>query len=233
MTLPPLVLVPGLLCDAALWASQVATLREETPCWVADVTRDDTMAGMAHRVLEEVPYERFALAGLSMGGFVALAMVREAPQRVDRLALLDTNARPDTPERTQERLEFMALAQRASGFAAINRSLMPRLIHPSRFADESLVRAIDAMADRVGVPGYLNQQRAIMSRPDSRPHLGSIACPTLVLCGREDILTPLALHEEMAAGIPGAHLQIVDECGHMSTMERPAAVNAALRAWLG
>lgn len=233
MTLPPLVLVPGLLCDAALWASQVATLREETPCWVADVTRDDTMEGMARRVLEEVPYERFALAGLSMGGFVALAIMRAAPQRVDRLALLDTHARPDAPERTRERLEYMALAQSEGGFTAINRNLMRRLIHPSRFTDAALLRAIDAMADRVGIPGYLNQQRAVISRPDSRPHLGSIACPTLVLCGREDILTPLALHEEMAEAIPGAHLVIVDECGHMSTMEQPAAVNAALRAWLG
>jgi pimeloyl-ACP methyl ester carboxylesterase len=207
-------------------------LSGETSCWVADVTRDDTMAGMARRVLDEAPFERFAVAGLSMGGFVALAIVREAPQRVRRLALLDTNARPDAPERTRERLEFMALAQSEGGFATINRRMMPRLIHPSRMSDAPLVQAIDAMAERVGLAGYLNQQRAVMARPDSRPGLGSIACPTLVLCGREDILTPLDLHEEMAALIPGARLALVDDCGHMSTMERPEAVNAALRTWL-
>lgn len=229
----PLVLVPGLLCDAALWAPQLAALRDETPCWVAELTRDDTMAGMARRVLDEAPFERFALAGLSMGGMVSMAIVREAPERVLRLALLDTNARPDTPERTKERLQFMALAQREGSFAPINRSLMPRLVHPSRLADAQLIEAIDAMAMRVGVAGYLNQQRAIIARPDSRPGLGSIACPTLVLCGREDILTPLELHEEMAERIPGARLVLVDQCGHMSTMEQPEAVNAALRSWLG
>jgi pimeloyl-ACP methyl ester carboxylesterase len=230
---PPLVLVPGLLCDAALWEAQVAALRDDSPCWVADVTRDDTMEGMARRLLDEAPFDRFALAGLSMGGFVALATVRAAPQRVDRLALLDTNARPDTPERTRERRVFMALARQAGGFTSINRSMMPRLVHPSRFEDTRLLEAIDAMAARVGLAGYLNQQNAIIARPDSRPGLAAIACPTLVLCGREDVLTPLEFHEEMAAGIPGARLVQVDHCGHMSTMEQPEAVNAALRAWLG
>lgn len=229
----PLVLVPGLLCDAALWAPQIAALHEVAQCWVADVTRDDTMEGMAQRVLEEVPFERFALAGLSMGGMVAMAIVRAAPRRVQRLALLDTNARPDTQERTAERLEFLAFAEREHGFGVIHRLMMPRILHPSRLSDAILVRAIEAMADRVGLDGYRNQQYAIMKRPDSRPHLGAIACPTLVLCGREDDLTPLAFHEEIAAAIPGAELHVVEHCGHMSTMERPDAVNAAFRAWLG
>lgn len=229
----PLVLVPGLLCDAALWAPQIAALHEVAQCWVADVTRDDTMEGMARRVLEEVPFERFALAGLSMGGMVSMALVRAAPQRVQRLALLDTNARPDTPERTRERLEFLAFAEREHGFGVIHRLMMPRILHPARLSDAILVRSIEAMADRVGLAGYRNQQTAVMHRPDSRPHLAAIACPTLVLCGREDALTPLEFHEEIAAAIPGAELLVVEHCGHMSTMERPDAVNAALRAWLG
>lgn len=229
----PLVLVPGLLCDAALWAPQIAALHEVAQCWVADVTRDDTMEGMVRRVLEEVPFERFALAGLSMGGMVSLALVRAAPQRVQRLALLDTNARPDTPERTRERLEFLAFAEREHGFGVIHRLMMPRILHPSRLSDAILVHAIEAMADRVGLAGYRNQQYAVMRRSDSRPHLAAIACPTLVLCGREDGLTPVEFHEEIAAAIPGAELLVVEHCGHMSTLERPDAVNAALRSWLG
>ena len=229
----PLVLVPGLLCDAALWAPQIAALHEVAQCWVADVTRDDTMEGMVQRVLEEVPFESFALAGLSMGGMVSMALVRAAPQRMQRLALLDTNARPDTPERTRERREFLAFAEREHGFGVIHRLMMPRILHPSRLSDAILVRAIEAMADRVGLAGYRNQQTAVMHRPDSRPHLAAIACPTLVLCGREDGLTPLEFHEEIATAIPGAELRVVEHCGHMSTMERPDAVNAALRSWLG
>lgn len=228
----PLVLVPGLLCDAGLWAAQTAAFRDDRPCWVPDIARDDTMAAIARRVLAEAPFERFALAGLSMGGMVALAIRREAPARVERLALLDTNARPDTPERTRERQVFMALAQSERGFTTINGRMMARLVHPSRLTDEALVNAIDAMAGRVGLSGYLNQQRALIGRPDSRPDLPSIDCPTLVLCGREDILTPLDLHEEMAAGVLGARLVVVEQCGHMSTMEQPQAVNDPLRAWL-
>jgi pimeloyl-ACP methyl ester carboxylesterase len=229
----PLVLVPGLLCDAALWAPQIAALHEVAQCWVADVSRDDTMEAMAQRVLEEVPFERFALAGLSMGGMIALAIVRAAPHRVQKLALLDTNARPDTPERSRERMTFVARAEQDGGFGTIHRLMLARLVHPSRQTDAVLIRSIEAMADRVGVPGYRNQQLAVMGRPDARPGLGAIACPTVVLCGREDILTPLELHEEMAALIPGAELVVVEHCGHMSTMERPDAVNAALLSWLG
>ncbi len=228
----PLVLVPGLSCDAALWAPQVELLRDVAQCWVADVTRDDTVEAMARRVLEESPFETFALAGLSMGGFVVLAMMRIAPERVHRLALLDTNARPDIPERARERLVFMSLAQREGSFLTISGRLMARLIHPSRLQDGALVRAIQDMAERISLDGYCNQQRAIIARPDSRPVLGAIACPTLVLCGREDELSPVEMHEEMAAAIPGARLVVLEECGHMTTLERPLAVNDCMRSWL-
>ena len=228
----PLVLIPGLLCDAALWAEQIAGLADVADCWVADVTRDDTMAGMAQRLLEEAPFTRFALAGLSMGGYVAQAVMRVAADRVDRLALLDTGPGADTPERTAERMDFIGLAQRAHGFTPINRVMLPKLVHPSRLDDEPLVRAIRDMAERVGVEGYIRQQTAIIGRPDGRADLRRVACPTLVLCGREDDLTPLALHEEIAALVPGAWLVVIEQCGHMTTMERPDAVNAALRQWL-
>lgn len=228
----PLVLIPGLLCDAALWAEQLAGLADVADGWVADVTRDESMTAMAMRVLDEAPFGSFALAGLSMGGYVAQAVMRVAADRVERLALLDTGPGADTPERTAEREDLMGLALRAKGFTPINRVMLPMLVHSSRLDDEPLVDAIRDMAERVGVQAYIRQQRAIIGRPDGRADLGRIACPTLVLCGRQDALTPLALHEEMAALVPGARLEVIEECGHMTTMERPEAVNAALRAWL-
>ena len=172
------------------------------------------------------------LAALSMGGYVAQEIVRQAPRRVERLALLDTRARPDEPEETQRRHALMELAQQEGGFAPVTKRLLPLLVHPARVQDEPLVRTIREMAERVGLPAYLRQQRAIMGRPDFRPLLAAIRCPTLVLCGRQDALTPLAFHQEIAAAIPAAELKVIEACGHLSTLERPTEVNAALRAWL-
>ncbi len=226
-----LVLLPGLLCDAALWAPQVGDLSEVNP-WIADLTRHDSIAEMAAAVLREAPAERFALAGLSMGGYVAQEIVRQAPRRVERLALLDTRARPDEPEETQRRHVLMELAQQEGGFRPVTDRLLPLLVHPARVKDEPLVRTIREMAERVGLAAYLRQQRAIIGRPDFRPLLPAIRCPTLVLCGRQDALTPLAFHQEITAAIPGAGLEVIEACGHLSTLERPTEVNAALRAWL-
>ena len=227
-----LVLVPGLLCDAELWRAQVGALADVAEMWIPDHTRSDTMAGVARDVLAESPFEEFALAGLSMGGYISLEIMRQAPQRVRRLALLDTAARADTPEQTGKRHAFIELAERGK-FRGVTETLMPLLVHPSRLADRPLIDAIKRMAENVGKEGFVRQQRAIMSRVDSRPLLATIACPTLVLCGRQDQLTPLERHEEMAAGIKGAKLEIIEGCGHVSTMEKPAEVNRALRQWLG
>jgi pimeloyl-ACP methyl ester carboxylesterase len=228
----PLILIPGLLCDGELWKAQLDGLAGVAEVHVADVTRDDSMAAMAARVLAQSPFERFALAGFSMGGYVALELLRQAPHRVTRLALLDTSARPDTPERSRQRREFMALAQRERGFAPVNRVMLPLMVHASRLDDAPLVARIRAMADRVGVQAYVRQQEAIIGRMDSRPDLARVAVPALVLCGREDALTPLEAHVEMAAGIPGARLEVIDDCGHMAPMERPRAVTDALLRWL-
>jgi pimeloyl-ACP methyl ester carboxylesterase len=187
---------------------------------------------MARRVLEEAPAQSFALAGLSMGGYVAMEIMRQAPERVTRLALLDTRARLDTPEDREWRLQMMRLAQSERGFAPITTRMLPMLVHPSRAGDSVLVEAIRGMAERTGIPAYLRQQRAIMSRVDFRPGLSQIRCPTLVVCGREDILTPLPLHAEMEGLIMGARLSILEQCGHMSTMERPNEVNTEMRLWL-
>jgi len=227
-----LLLLPGLLCDRALWAAQIDSLSEVCDPWVANLTRDETMEGMARRVLEEAPAQSFALAGLSMGGYVAMEIMRQAPERVTRLALLDTRARLDTPEDREWRLQMMRLAQSERGFAPITTRMLPLLVHPSRTGDSALVEAIRGMAERTGIPAYLRQQRAIMSRVDFRPGLSQIRCPTLVVCGREDILTPLPLHVEIEGLIEGARLSILEQCGHMSTMERPHEVNTEMRLWL-
>ena len=226
----PLVLVPGLLCDARLWQPQVAALADVAAITVADVTRDDSIAGMAERVLAAAP-ARFALAGLSMGGYVVQEMTRRVPDRVIKLALLDTNARADTEEQKKRRLDLIQLAERGT-FKGVTPRLLPMLIHPDRMADQELVNTVMAMAESVGKDAFLRQQRAIMGRIDGREALKDIRCPTLVLCGREDALAPPKVHEEMAERIPDATLVVINHCGHLSTMERPEQVTAQMRVWL-
>lgn len=232
MTRPrtPLLLLPGLLCDAALWRPQSTALADLVVPIVCDLTRHDSLSAMAASVLAEAP-EYFSLAGLSMGGYVAQEIMRQAPQRVLRLALLDTSSRPDTDEQRARRRGLIELAGRGE-FKGVTPRLLPLLIHPDRLADPPLVDIVLGMAERVGKDAFLRQQSAIMGRPDGRPDLPRIACPTLVLCGREDALTPPALHEEIAAAIPGARLEIIEKCGHLSTLEAPDQVNAAFREWL-
>jgi pimeloyl-ACP methyl ester carboxylesterase len=227
----PLILLPGLLCSAALWRPQIEALDDIAAPVVADLRHDDSLAGMAARVLAGAP-ERFALAGLSMGGYLAQEIMRTAPERVTRLALLDTSARADDPSRTAER-EALLDEARGGGFEGVIAKLLPHLIHPDRLSgDPALCEAVLSMAREIGPDAFLRQMAAIMGRPDSRPGLPDIACPTLVLCGAQDARTPPAAHEEIASLIPGAKLVMVPDCGHLSTMERPEAVNAALRDWL-
>jgi len=224
----PLVLVPGLSCDAALWDAQVRGLADVAEIAVADTLSDASIAAMATRLLDRAP-GRFALAGLSMGGYVAMEVVRRAPGRVTRLALLDTNARADNKEQAALRRAAIRTA-RERGFESVLRGSLAQLVHPQ--ADPAISEAVVAMALRVGLETFENQQAAIIGRIDALPGLGAVTVPALVLVGAQDRLTPPYHAEEMAAAIPGAVLCKVPECGHMATMERPEAVNAALREWL-
>ena len=227
----PLVLIPGLLCDERLWRPQIENLADIADIWIADHTRSDTMAGVARDVLADAPFTSFALAGLSMGGYIALEIMRQAPQRIARLGLLDTAASAERPEQTQKRMEFIELAERGE-FPRVTEILLPLLIHPSQLEQPVLTDIVRSMANNIGKEAFVRQQKAIMSRTDSLGLLPAIACPTLVLCGRQDALTPLARHQEMAAGIRSARLEIIEDCGHLSTLEKPAEVSAALRRWL-
>jgi pimeloyl-ACP methyl ester carboxylesterase len=225
-----LVLHPGLTNDARVWQGVAERLGDVASVQVADLATRDTMAGLADDVLAGAP-PRFAVAGLSMGGYCALEIVARAPGRVSALALVDTSARPDTPEGRAAREGQIARAPAA--LAAIVDELLPKWVHPSRLADPAVADVVRAMARGRGPEAFVRQQRAIMSRADSRPRLAAIRCPTAVICGRQDVLLPLEVHEEMARGIPGAALEVIEDCGHLAPLERPAEVAAALRRLLG
>lgn len=230
MTRTPLVLLPGLLCDAAIWAPQVAALADVADIAIGDLTQADSVAALAAQILDAAP-PVFALAGFSMGGYVAFEIMRQAPARVSRLALLDTSARPDTPERAQQRRDLIRLAQRGD-FKGVTPRLLPQWVHPDRLADPAFVEAIGAMTQRVGREAFIRQQTAIAGRPDSRPGLSRIRVATVVLCGRQDMATPVEAAREIAADIDAARLVVIERCGHLSTLERPAEVSAVLRGWL-
>ncbi len=230
MTKTPLILLPGLLCDEALWAHQSETLSDIADITVADLSQDETIQGMAERVLDSAP-ETFALAGLSMGGYVAQEIMRQAPERVERLALLDTSSRPDSPENTEQRKGFIEQLE-LGDFKGVTSRLLPLLVHQDRLSDDALIAVIQSSAQNVGPEAYIRQQKGVMTRPDGRQSLKKVTCPALVLCGRQDALTPLALHEEMAAAIPGASLVVIEDCGHLAPLERPHAVSAVMRYWL-
>ena len=188
------------------------------------------MAAIARSILAAAP-ARFALAGLSMGGYIAYEIVRQAPERVTRLALLDTGSRADAPERAAARRELIAFAER-EGTRKTQEQLMPVLIHKARLADKPLVEAIEQMGDDTGVEAFKRQQTALMGRPDNRPFLPSIQCPTLVLVGREDALTPWSCRRRSPPASPAPSSRSSPTADTSRRMERPEAVNRALRAWL-
>jgi pimeloyl-ACP methyl ester carboxylesterase len=226
----PTLLLPGLAATTRLYAAQIPLLWQFGPVMLADHRRDDSIAAIARRILDQAP-PRFALLGLSMGGYIGFELLRQAPARVMRLALLDTSARPDTPEQTARRGALIDQA-RAGRFGEVADLLYPVLVHPDRLADHGLRAQVRCMAEETGAEAFIRQQTAIMNRIDSRPHLAAIGCPTLVLVGDADQLTPPERAQEIAAAIPGARLVVVPASGHLSTLEQPERVNAALLEWL-
>jgi len=230
MTEMPIVLIPGLNCTAAVYSAQVPALWQFGPVTVAHHRHGRSMAEIAARILAAAP-PRFALGGFSMGGYIALEIMRQAPERVLRLALIDTSARPDAPEQTERRRQLMDIA-RAGGFARIADLQFPNGVHPDNVGDEALRTLHRDMALANGMAAYLDQQEAIIARPDSRPDLAAIACPTLIVVGDGDQITPPALAREMADLIAGARVVTVPKAGHMALIEQPQAVTAALVGWL-
>jgi pimeloyl-ACP methyl ester carboxylesterase len=226
----PSVLIPGLLCTPRLYAEQLPALWRFGPVTVANHTHDDSMSGIARRILSLAP-PKFALIGLSMGGYVAFEILRQAPDRVEKLALLDTTARPDAPEQTEQRKRQIEMA-RHGRFDGIAQLLFPRFVAAARHGDRALQDIVRTMAQDTGAEAFVRQQTAIMNRADSRADLGAIACPTLVVVGADDALTPPDRAAEMVAAISGARQRVVPECGHLSTLEQPETVTQALVAFL-
>lgn len=225
----PILFIPGLLCDARLWRDQQAALSDLAPTLVADVTLDDSVAAMAARLLAAAP-PRFTLIALSMGGYVAFEVLRQARARVEALALLDTTAAPDPPERSAER--EAALNSLSTGrFAGVTTRMLPRLI------DEQHLHGpvgddLKAMAQRVGGAAFVRQQTAILNRPDSRPLLGSLDMPVLVAVGDGDVLTPPSESVAMFRALRRPAFHLFHRCGHLPAIEQPEETSTVLRRWL-
>ena len=229
MSRTPLVFLPGLLCDAELWQQQADALSDIADPLIADFSKDDNIADMASRLLAVAP-PRFALAGLSMGGYVAFEILRQAPERVTRVALFDTSASPDDTVRARQRRA--AIHSLSSGrFAGVTHRMLPTLIHESKVhgpVGETVMR----MAERVGSEVFLQQQKAIMGRQDSLPGLADIKVPTMVVVGDSDQLTPVAESQRIQQGITGSELHVLPTCGHLPPLELPEESTALLRQWL-
>ncbi len=230
MSRPTLVLLPGLLNTKRLFQHQIADLADVADIMVIELSGYDSLGAMANAVLAAAP-PRFCLAGFSMGGYVCFEILRRAAHRVERLALIDTQATPDAPEATARRRGFIEQTK-IGKFHGVQPALLPLIVHRSRLDDAEVVQPILDMAKEVGADGFVREQTAIMARPDSRRLLVDIEVPTVVIVGRQDQATPLPRAQEMAADIANARLVVIEECGHMSPLEKPAELSAALRRWL-
>jgi pimeloyl-ACP methyl ester carboxylesterase len=230
-----LLLLPGLLCDRAVFEPVLPALEEHARCLVPEYHDERSLAAMAQRVLRDAP-ERFALLGHSMGGRVALEVMRAAPQRVACIALLDTGyqARPDDESGAHERAERLALLDvaRTQGMRSMGQRWVQRMVHPDRLADAPLIDDILDMIARRSTVDFAAQIQALLARPDASDVLAAIDVPTLVLCGRDDAWSPLARRQDMAARILHSTLAVIEQCGHMCTMEQPHPVAAAVVGWL-
>lgn len=230
-----LVLVPGLMCDDTVWQHQIAAFSESRSVQVAEHALSDSLGEMAERILDNAKGQ-FALAGHSMGGRVALEVMARAPERVSRLALLDTGYRGLAPGEAGERekagrYRLLEMA-RHDGMLAMAKEWAHGMVHPARLGDEPLMDAIHSMIVRAGIEKFEAQIRALLGRPDRAELLAALHVPTLVLCGQDDSWAPISQHQDIARLIKGSRLIDVPDCGHMSTMERPEAITSALAKWL-
>jgi pimeloyl-ACP methyl ester carboxylesterase len=226
----PVLLVPGLNCTARVYESQLPALWQFGPVQIADHRRHDSMAAIAASVLKLAP-PRFALVGFSMGGYVSLEILRQAKERVIKLALLDTAAAADRPEQTERRLKSIALTKDGKQNER-EEALWPLLVHPSRVNDDAVRSVVKQMHQETGSDAYIRQQTAIMGRADSRPMLRELKMKTLIVVGDSDQLTPPVAAKEMSELIAGSKLEILPNTGHMSTLERPDRVAKLLVEWV-
>ena len=236
MAKTPLLLVPGMLCSPRLFAAQAKALAADADIVVPDWRRAplavwDTWESAARWVVEQMPAEKFALAGLSLGGMLAVEIMQFAAQRVTKLALIDTGMRGQNEAERAIRRARIRLADEGH-FELVLGMQMARFVPAYRLPDKKLVDEVMTMCGEIGVEIYKRQEELAAIRADRRPDLPKITCPTVVVCGRDDAATPLFLSEEMAKAIPGSELIVIDQCGHLITLEKPEETNAILRKWL-
>jgi pimeloyl-ACP methyl ester carboxylesterase len=227
---PVLAFACAHLTDERLYAAQVASLSDQFDCRVFVFRDHDSLGDMAKELLAAAP-ERFTLIGLSLGGYVAFEVMRRQLHRIARVALLDTTAAADHAARRAGRLADIAKVQ-DGGIDALIPELPSRWLFPAHAQRADLVSLMGEMARSVGARGQMNQQTAMMARPDSHGDLARLTVPTLVMCGQDDPVTPVADHRVMAACVPGSRLEFIPDCGHLSTIEQPEAVNRVLADWL-
>ncbi|KVC24620.1 alpha/beta fold hydrolase [Burkholderia pseudomultivorans] len=225
----PVVMIPGMGSDAAVWQPTIDLLSRDVECHVGDTLSDDNLPAMAARVLEHAP-PKFALAGVSMGGMVALEIMRAAPDRVTRLFLCDTNARPDTAEQTANRQRTNAAMLATDDLAALAGPFIDYMVHPK--ADSRVRDSLMQMTMRVGAAAYVRQNNAVMARRDLLPILATVAVPTMVVVGAEDLMTPPAFSQAISDAVYGATMHVIPECGHLPPIEKPSAVAQLIREWL-
>lgn len=225
----PFLLIPGLNCDARVYNGVAQTLWPFGPVTIANNREGEGVSAIAEGILATAP-PRFGLVGFSMGGYIAFEILRQAPERVEKLALLDTTARPDSAESIENRKRRIALAE-GGKFGLVIEQSYPATVHPDNASNSSLYSMHRAMADANGPEAYIRQQRAIIDRPDSRPVLSSIKVPTLIVVGEADEITPPDAAQEMHDAIPGSELVIVAQAGHLALLEHPLIVQNAIRAW--
>ena len=225
-----LILIPGLVLNSVVWRRQIEALQDFADCWVAPLPSYDDLGAIAEVIISEAP-EQFAVAGVSMGGYLCFEIIRRVPERVTRLALIATSAEPEEPDVTKRRLYMMKQVER-HGHLATWLEYYPHFLHPDGCNDEAVIDALLKQAFEVGTEACMQHHRAMINRAGYHDLLSKITCPTLIVAGRQDPATPVAVHETMARAIPDAELLVLDRCGHLPPLERPNAVSAAMRHWL-
>jgi len=225
----PFLLIPGLNCDARVYSQVVPALWQFGPVMIANHTQADTVSEIVRQILADAP-PKFALAGFSMGGYLCFELLRQARDRVIKLALIDTNAGSDTPEVIETRRRRIDLAE-GGKFSLVIQQSFPAMVHPDNVEDGDLYATFRTMAEANGPAAHVRQQRAIIGRPDSRPDLALIDVPTMVIVGEGDQFTPPAVSAEIQAGIAGSTMSVIPRAGHLALLEQPQLVSAALKAW--
>lgn len=230
MAKEPLLLLPGTLCDEQLWESQVAGLADIADVSVGNLTNENSIEGLAQAVLAKAP-SKFSLAGLSLGGIVALEIMRVAPERVNKLALLSSNPFPPKPEQQEMWDTFIEMTENDQFIEVTKDYLLPVLVHDKN-RSEQMNNTIIEMAENIGSKAYINQLKAVMNRADQTSILSTISCPTIVMVGEKDIVCPVKMTEYMADTIPSAKMVVIKNAGHLVTMEKPVEVTKSMRDWL-